>query len=65
MHVTLKAGVKFNNGWRDASSFWLLRKTCFRGGISLPAQISCLRGRHFEGESKNICPVVLIRTFCN
>ena len=40
--------LKFKNGWRDASSYWLLRKTCFRGGILLPAQISCLRGRHFE-----------------
>ena len=40
--------LKFKNGWRDASSYWLLRKTCFRGGISLPARISCLRGRHFE-----------------
>ena len=40
--------LKFRNGWQDASSYWLLRKTCFCGGISLPAQISCLRGRHFE-----------------
>ena len=31
--------LKFKNGWRDASSYWLLRKTCFRGGISLPAQL--------------------------
>ena len=40
--------LKFRNGWRDASSYWLLPKTCFHGSISLPAQISCLRGRHFE-----------------
>ena len=40
--------LKFKNGWRDASSYWLLRKTCFRGGILLPAQISSLRGRYFE-----------------
>ena len=29
---------KFKNGWKDASSDWLPRRTCFRGGVSLLAQ---------------------------
>ena len=39
---------KFKKGWRDASSDWLPRRTCFRGGFALLVQISCFRERHFE-----------------
>ena len=50
---------KFRNGWSDASSDWLPRRTCFRGGISLPARISCSKGRNFE---RSRCKVSQIST---
>ena len=50
---------KFRNGWSDASSDWLPRRTCFRGGILLPARISCSKGRNFE---RSRCKVSQIST---